>query len=454
MVAQINRLKNLAQRLCKKLLAGLCLAAVFIHQTQAEKLPPIISDDETEELLNQIIQPIFKSADVAYNPNKIFILSDMSLNAFVSDGNYMFIHTGTLINADNINQLSGIIAHETGHIAGGHIVRQKIKLEQMQSLTVASLIAAGAAAATSGRADAAMAVMLGSQSSILNSITAYQLQEERSADESAIKYLTKIGQSPQGLSNFMQKIQQDNRLNGYKETPYFRTHPMSIERQRFFEEKMKHTTANTSSPLDDKFKMIKAKLTAFLLPIERVKKLYPLPEQSENNLYAHAIMYYRENKLEQSINTLDQLIAKNPQNPYFYELKGQFLFERGKLKPALEAYDKALKLKPQSADMLLGWAQTYLELPHNKNDIKKIINSLNLSLLKRQNLTAWILLARAYNENGQEAEAVYASAQYSIGIGNIDAARQQIAQAEKLKPSASLQLKLNDLKRKIASQKN
>ena len=155
------------------------------------------------DILHKIIRPIFNAAGITFNPQKVFILNDNSLNAFVSDGNYLFIHTGTLINADNVNELNGIIAHETGHIAGGHIVRQKLQINRMQSLAVASLIAAGAAAAASGNGDAAMAVLLGSQSSLLNSMTAYQMQEERSADESAVKYLKKIGQSPRGLKNFM-----------------------------------------------------------------------------------------------------------------------------------------------------------------------------------------------------------------------------------------------------------
>lgn len=234
MVAKINRLTNFCKRLSIGLLTGFCLAAVFARTVYAEDLPVIISDDETESLLRRITEPVFNAAGIAFNPDKLYIVSDPTLNAFVSDGNYLFIHTGTLINADNVNQLSGIIAHESGHIAGGHIVRQKLQISKLQTLSVASLIAAGAAAAASGRGDAALAVMLGSQSSLLNSLTSYQVQEERSADESAVQYLRKLGQSPAGLSAFIKKIRDSNRLNGYEEIPYFRTHPMSIERLNFF----------------------------------------------------------------------------------------------------------------------------------------------------------------------------------------------------------------------------
>ena len=406
----------------------------------------LISDDETETFLHKIIRPIFSAAGITFNPQKVFILNDNSLNAFVSDGNYLFIHTGTLINADNVNELNGIIAHETGHIAGGHIVRQKLQINRMQSLAVASLIAAVAAAAASGNGDAAMAVLLGSQSSLLNSLTAYQMQEERSADESAVKYLKKIDQSPRGLKNFMKKINQLNRLSGYNETPYFRTHPMNSERAAFFNQALQQSSGKTTSPYDEEFKMIKAKLSAFLLPIEQAKQKYPSSDHSVAGRYAQSILAYREHNLPEALQTLDGLIAEQPNNPYFYELKGQFLLESGKLKTALTAYEKARRLRPDSPDILLGWAQTALEAPHDKTALKEIITVLNQVQLKRPNLTAWLLLSRAYQENKQPAEMYYAAAQYNAGIKNFETARRQIKAAEEENPSANLKLKLNDLK--------
>jgi len=271
-----------------KLFAGFTLATVLIFDCCAQRGPSLISDDETQTFLANIIRPLFNVAGISFDENKIFIVNDNSLNAFVSNGNYMFVHTGTLINADNVNELSGILAHETGHIAGGHIARQKLRLEQMQTLSVASLIAAGAAAAASGRGDAALAVMLGSQSSLLNALSAYQMQEERSADESAIKYLAQTEQSAKGLRNFMKKIQSHNRLSGYNEVSYFRTHPLSMEREQFFNEALKNNSFSDISPYDEDFKLIKAKLSAFLLPIERAQNMYPVDDVSKAGLYANA----------------------------------------------------------------------------------------------------------------------------------------------------------------------
>ncbi len=448
MVEKTYRIKT---SLLSKLLAVVLTAAVWINDCMAQTLPSLISDDETQTFLAKLIHPIFNVAGINFDKNKIYIINDNSLNAFVSDGNYMFIHTGTLINADNVNQLNGILAHETGHIAGGHIARQKLRIEQLQGLSVASLVAAGAAAIATGRGDAALAVMLGSQSSLINAMTAYQMQEERSADESAVKYLTEIKQSPAGLKNFMKKIQFVNRLEGYKENSYFRTHPLSIEREEFFKQALQKNTYSDVSPYDDEFKLIKAKLSAFLLPVERAKNLYPDNDNSTAGRYANAIIEYKKNNFKTSIKILDELINKYPTNPYFYELKGQFLFESSQINDALKAYENALKLKPKSQEIMLSWAHTALEAPHDKNQLKNIIATLNKVQLNVPSTTAWMLLARAYAENNQKAQSLYASAQYSVAMKNYKTAKKQIEEAYKTAPE-QLKLRLSDLKN-IISQK-
>lgn len=439
---KINRIKTI---ILVKLLVIILMATVWTDNCFAQKTPTLISDDETQTFLANIIKPIFEVAGISFDKNKIFIINDNSLNAFVSDGNYMFIHTGTLINADNVNQLNGILAHETGHIAGGHIARQKLRIEQLQGLSVASLVAAGAAAVATGKGDAALAIMLGSQSSLINAMTSYQMQEERSADESAIKYLRAIKQSPVGLKNFMKKIQSVNRLGGYKETPYFRTHPLSIEREEFFNQALKKNTYNSATSFDNDFKLIKAKLSAFLLPVERSQKMYPKSDKTTAGRYANAIIEYKKHNFQKGIEILDGLISEYPSNPYYHELKGQFLFESSKTKEALQSYENALKLKPNSKDIMLSWAHSALETPHDKAQLQKIITTLNRAQMISPSTTAWLLLARAYDENNQKAYSLYASAQYSVAIQNYNVAKKQIEDAIKIAPD-TLKIRLNDLK--------
>ncbi len=442
MVAQINWIKTSV----RLLLVIFCLS--FGIKAQAQ-LPSLLTDDETETFLQNIVKPIFKVAGISFNPNKIHLLNDMSLNAFVSDGNNLFVHTGTLITAETANELSGILAHESGHISGGHIMRQKLKIQDLQTLSVVSLIAAGATAVASGRGDAAMAVALGSHGSLLNSLTAYQMQEERSADESAVRYLKALGQSPQGLRNFMKTIQKTNRLSGHKEIPYFRTHPMSAERLSFFESAIKKNGGQTSSVYDKDFQFVKAKLTAFLLPIERVLQKYRSSDSSDASKYAHAIIKFRQKRYAEAIQLIDDLIVKFPQNPYFYQLKGQFLFESGKIEQALTAYEKSLSLKPDSIETMLLYAECALESKNRKSNLQHIINTLNKIQLKRENASAWQLLSRAYFEQGKTAESFYALAKYSLFMDNIETAKLQIKKAKEMKPSSTLELKLKDLEKQI-----
>jgi len=445
MVAKINRLKNI---LLMRLLFGFFLSAVFTFEAKAT--PSLLTDDETETLLHQIVKPIFQVAGISYDPNKIHLLNDMSLNAFVSDGNHLFVHTGTLLKAHNVNEISGILAHESGHIAGGHVMRQKLKIQDLQTLSVLSLLAAGATAVASGRGDAAMAIALGSHGSLLNSMMVYQMTEERSADESAVKYLKALHQSPAGLKNFMKTIQQTNRLSGREETPYFRTHPMSQERMSFFDKALKENGGTTTSPYDKDFRFVQAKLTAFLLPPDQALKKYPLSNQTDEARYAHAIVYFKQKHFAEAVDLMDSLIQKHPTNPYFYELKGQFLFESGNTKEAVKAYQKALELKPDSNETMLLYAEAALETKQNKEQLQEVINVLNKLQLKHESARGWELLSKAYYQRGSKAESLYALAKYSFFIGNIDTAKKQIQKALALKPSNTLELKLKDLQNEIS----
>lgn len=446
MVAKVNRLKAA----CVFTIGVLFTLLSFCANAQT---PNILIDDETETFVCNIVRPIFKVAGIRFDKNKVHLLSDSSLNAFVSDGNHLFVHTGTLMAAKNPNEISGILAHETGHIAGGHILRQKLKIQNLQTLAAVSLVAAGAFGVASGRGDAALAVALGSQGSLLNSLIAYQLGEERSADESAVKYLKALGQSPEGLRNFMKTIQKTNRLSGYEEVDYFRTHPMSAERLSFFQNSIQKNGGSTKSAYDEDFLFVQAKLTAFLLPIDRVLKKYPATDKSAPAKYAHSIVKFRQKKFNEAVLLVDELIAQFPKNPYFLQLKGQFLFESGKIEPALESYQKALALKPDSAETTILYATAAFESKNKAHLLQDVINRLVKLQNEHERAAVWQLLSRAYFEKGQLAESFDALARYNFAIGNIELAQRQVKKALESNPSASLKLRLSDLERQIKLEK-
>lgn len=425
-------------------LSNLCLLSSAWAQSMR-----LISDEETELFLADILRPIYKSANIPFNRDKVFIVQDPSLNAFVADGNNMFVHTGTLVSADNYNQVEGVLAHETGHIQGGHILRLKIKSKQMQNVSLVSLIAAGIAGAVSGRADVGMAIALGSQTSALHHIIRYQVQEERSADEAALSILSKLKKSPEGLLEFMKKIQHQNMLSGIEESSYFRTHPITAERVAFLSDAAKKTPFVPNDALSKRFDMIKAKLVAFLYPPETVRKLYPLNASSQAALYAHAILNLREFKINEALHDVNTLIEQNPDNPFFWELKGQIYFESGQVHNARIAYQKAYTLLPNASAFQLNLAQAMLEDSPSPKEINTIISLLNKSLVKSKNAYAWLMLAQAYGMQDNMAYANYASAEFSLFLGEIDTAEKQVREAQKQNPPATLEKKLNDIDQRI-----
>ncbi len=191
------------------------LLSVFLNCGTAAAIS-LISDEETEIFLHQTLRPVFNAAGVTFHPGQIYIVNDPTLNAFVSDGNRMFVNIGTIIGADSQNELTGVLAHETGHIQGGHILRHKIKSREIQNVSLASMVVGSLAGIAAGRADLSIAAILGSQSSAINSMLTYQISEERSADEAAVALLKKINQSPAGMLEFMKKFR---KRTGWKEFP-------------------------------------------------------------------------------------------------------------------------------------------------------------------------------------------------------------------------------------------
>lgn len=431
------------------LVLSIGLSAILPPDTAAAQELRLISDEETEQLLAQITRPLFKAAGLPFNRNELYIVEDSSLNAFVADGNNLFIHTGTIIAADSPDELAGVIAHETGHIQGGHILRQKLQNQSLQEVSLASAILAGTAAALSGRGDVAMAAMLGSQSSLLTHYTRYRTEEERSADEAAIKLLSQTKQNPEGMLAFMKRIAAQNRMQGIEETPYFRTHPVTRERISFFEEAVKKSQSPSDNILQDRFERVKAKLYAYLNPPAQTLRKYPTSDNSIAAGYARAIAYFKQLKLPQASRELDRLIAREPDNPYFHELKGQIYLETGKIRQAKAEYRKASELLPGSALLQISYAQTILEDNPNQAEIQKAINLLNQSVIKHPTGFAWLLLARAYGLQGNEAAANYASAEYSLRIGAFEIAREQLRQARKSRPDSRLALKIGDLETRI-----
>ncbi len=380
----------------------------------------VIRDTETENTLLGYVRPIFKAAGLNPNNAQIIIVNDPTINAFVVGGQTIFVHTGLILKAKNPDELVFVLAHETGHIVGGHVVRGYQALQNAQTSALISTVLGGLVAIAGGRPDAGVAVMMGGQSSAMGLFTQYRQTEESSADRTAVDILKKTGYSMAGFEGIMKSITADERLNSNAESSYLRTHPITQTRiadlKRFLDNPL---------PLhqDIAFDLMRAKLSGFLLNPEQTKRLYKgntLVDQ-----YALAIASYKDHNFTEAFSRLDNLTNINPENPYFHELKGQFLFETGQLKKAIESYNQANKILPNEPLIQLSYAQVLLESGEKENIIKAEKLLKPLSQKEPNTPMVWQLLAKAYDRQNKKNEALYAMAEYYRTIASFDQAKKQ-----------------------------
>lgn len=378
----------------------------------------VIRDTEIEETLKGYIQKIFKAGNLPEENAEVILINDNSINAFVAGGQTIFVHTGLITHSKNVDDIMFVLSHETGHIIGGHITRGITEYQKAQKTALVSTILGGILAVASGRPDAGIAVMMGSQTSAMGTFTSYRQVEESSADRTAVDIMQKMGYSMQGFTNIMNQIQAEERLNtNEKSLNYLRTHPLTTDRKR----NIQHFMENTPKVREDKtFNRIKAKLVGFMLEPSQAKGLYY--GNSLEDLYAQSIIAYREHKLNEAIQKLDRVIQQEPNNPFLYELKGQFSFESGHLDEAIINYTKAVELKP-SPLIQISLAQALVERG-TKEDLKNALTYLNQAVLKEgETSLPWRLMATAYDKLGEDNLSQYAMAEYYLASNQTAKAR-------------------------------
>ncbi len=389
----------------------------------------IIRDTEVESVLLSYVQRIFKAGGLAPQNAKVILINDPSLNAFVAGGQTIFIHTGLLMQAKSVDDVMFVLSHETGHIIGGHVVRGYEEYKTAQKTALISTVIGGLLAAASGRPDAGVAIMMGSQASALGMFTSYRQSEESAADRVAVDIMRKIGYSMSGFQNVMTTIRKQERLNTYEDDSYLRTHPLTQARLNDLAYFLKDPL-----PLhqDEAFLMSQAKLFAFLSKPEQTLNKYP--GSSRVDKYARTIALYRQNKLEPAFKMLEELIEEEPTNPYFYELKGQFYFETSQIQQAIKAYQKAAELKPNAPLILLSLAQALLETDDMHN-AQLATQHLQNAVHREPDLSSgWRLLAIGYGRLGKNQYIPYAMAEYYWSIGQESEARKEAKKALKSLP--------------------
>jgi predicted Zn-dependent protease len=419
---------------------ALALAPSALAQ-EKEKGPAILRDTESEQLLRDYTRPILRAAGLEKQNIQVTIINEPVFNAFVADGHRIFVNYGALMQSETPNQIIGVLAHETGHLAGGHLskLREQVAVAQTQ-MVIAMLLGAGAIAAgaksgsgTGGLANAGAAALSAPQEVIRRNLISYQRQQEENADRAGVKFLTATGQSAKGMYDTFKRFSNDSLFAAHGADPYVQSHPMPAERVAALEE-----IARTSPYWDKKddpalqlrHDMMRAKISAFMERQDTVYRRYPLSNNGLPARYAHAITTYLHGDLRSALTQIDGLIQVQPNNPYFYELRGQALLEGGKPTEAIAPLRKAVQLSNNAPliEMLLGQA---LVASDNKAYADEAIGILRAAVARETEAPlGYLQLAMAYSQKGDLAEADLASAQAAYLRGDNKTARDLASRAK------------------------
>lgn len=414
----------------------------------AARAASLIRDAEIERIIRTYAAPLLRNAGIPQSAVTIRLLNDDSLNAFVTTRQRMFIHTGLVMRTERVETLVGVIAHEIGHIAGGHLVRLDAEREQFTTTALLATLVSTAAGALAGRPDVGLAVGSMAQGSALRGFLAYTRTEESSADAFALSALEREGLPADGLHDFMRTLQNQEALSSAYQDPYLRTHPLTRDRLSAMEahlERSRATSAGVPAAWREMHARMRAKLIAFLRPPSETLNRYKDLEGPAAD-YARAIAYYKAVDLDRAVPLIDALITAEPDNPFFEELKGQMLFESGRVAEALTHYQRAVALAPE--EPLLRVALAHAQVESGDTALLKAAqdNLRNAVSRDADNALAWRLLALAYGRAGESALADYAMAETAVRSGEYDRALFHVGRAQSQVPRGSpTWLRLEDI---------
>jgi predicted Zn-dependent protease len=408
---------------------------------------PLIRDAEIEQLLREYTTPVLRAAGLGPQNVQVVIINDRAFNAFVMDGRRIFINSGALFEATTPNQVIGVLAHEAGHIAGGHLskMRQEMANAQTQMIlaTVLGLgaVVAGAKGGAGGSAgQIGMAALSAPQEVIRRSLLSYVRAQEEQADKAGVKFLTATGQSAKGMHDTFRRLAEQTMFIARGVDPYLQSHPMPAERVRALEEIARtspYWDKKDSPELQARHDLMRAKLAGFMERADTIARRYPMSDTSLPARYARAISAYRFSDLRSAVAQIDGLIATQPNNPYFYELKGQALMEGGRGAEAVAPLRRAVALAPHAQLIRALLAQALISTRDNRNADEAITTLRDVLIHEKELVNGYRELAMAYGQKGDLAQADLASAQASFASGDFKTARELAARAKTRLPTGS-----------------
>lgn len=410
----------------------ICLAAIAVSQPgQARGL---IRDSEIERTLRMMTDPILQVAGLSPASVDLYILNDRSLNAFVAGGRQIFLNTGLMIELETPEELQGVIAHEAGHIAGGHQARRSINLRNAKGPALVGLLVGIAAGAAAG-GEAGTALAAGAQGVLQRTFLRYNRGEEASADQAGLSYLERAGIDPSGLLRVIETFRGQEVLSIGNIDPYVLTHPLGTERMALMERRIAALSTRSwpENPERDYWHArLRAKLEGFLLSEERVLNDLEGKPETEFTLYAKAIALHRVPDITGALNTIDKLIAKRPNDPFYIELKGQILLESARAPEAVDYYRRAVRLAPEEPLIKAGLGRSLLQLGTARADAEalKVLQSARADDLA--DASALRDLALAYQRAGDDGMATLATAERYALNGDVKGAVRQARRAQRI----------------------
>ena len=428
---------------------SLVSAVIFAAAASAAGAVPLIRDAEIEDTLRAYGNPLFVTAGLSPDAVHIFLVQDPSINAFVAGGSNLFIHTGLILKTDKASMLIGAMAHETGHMAGGHLAQGTEKLKDAELGTVLSMLL-GVAAMVGGAGEAGAGMMSAGSELSMRNFLHFTRSNENAADQAGLNYLDKQHISASGMLRLLEILRQDENRSYGSPDPYTRTHPLSIDRIAHIRDHvMQSSIPEDSLPagFGARHARMLAKLQGFLNPPEDTLRQYPPQDQSLSARYARAVAYFRMPDLAKALVEIDSLIRDHPKDPFFHELRGQILFENGRIPDAAASYATAAKLLPDSPLILTDYGKVLTAREDRADNARAVSVLEHASALDNSNPETWHQLAIAYGKQGNQGMFYLSSAEEaSLNDNPIAVLRNVNLALDKLGTDNPARLRAGDLK--------
>lgn len=431
---------NRAARHAIGLLTATSLALAPLTEALAKAPPRLIRDAEIEATLRAYADPIFTAAGLDTSAVQVHLIQDKHINAFVSGGMQIFVHTGLLTEATTPNEVIGVFAHETGHITGGHLARINDAIENATIEAIVGLLAGVAVGLASGNGGAGAAVGTLGQSIAQRNLFQYTQAQEASADQAAFSLLETTHQSPRGMVTFFKLLARQEALSSASQDPYLRTHPLTPSRIDSAEAALArspYADATDSPEMMMRHERMLAKLNGYLEQLGQVMKIYPETDTSVPARYARAIALYRASRMPEALAAMDDLLKESPQDPFFLEQKAQILFDNGRIADAVPLYQQALDLAPTEPLIRMELATAQIELGDPALLDAAAAHLTEVVRLEPKNSRAYDLLGRAYYNQGNEPMATLARAEAMLARGKAKEAKQLADRALAALPEGS-----------------